>query len=129
MICGLKEKIRSWFVKKDVKIKTVAANFFRFFRIDNNLLDHFNAMCYFYRTNAYEGVNDEASDFGNMLLKKITAIKTILFVEFYDKNIQKELQSEIENSKGIIKTMITDPKIKDKFNEVRFINRKIDDKN
>ena len=86
-------------------------------------------MCYFFRTNAYERVNDEASDFANLLLKKITAIKSILFIDFYETNVQKEIQNEIENSKGIIKMMVIDSKIKEKFSEVRFLNRKINHKN
>lgn len=64
-----------------------------------------------------------------MLLKKITAIKSILFIDFYEKNVQKEIQNEIENSKGIIKMMVNDSKIKEKFAEVRFLNRKISHKN
>lgn len=80
-------------------------------------------MCYVYRISACEKITDEISDLANTLLKKISAIRTILFLDFYEQNLKKELTSEIENCKLIVKNLAKDSKVKEKFAEAGFLNR------
>ena len=88
------------------------------------MLENLNALCYFFRTNAYESINDESSEFSDTILKKITAIRTIIFLDFYEKNMQKEIQNDIEKCKKEIREMVTDPKIKERILEARELTRK-----
>lgn len=95
-----------------------------FFAKKENALDNFNAMCYFFRTNAYEMITDEVSDLANVLLKKITVIRTFAFINFYEKSIKKELLTEIESCQSGFKTIAKDAKIKEKFADLRLLTRK-----
>lgn len=64
-----------------------------------------------------------------MCLKKVTAIKTLLFLDFCEKQVQKEIQTDIERCKNDIRNSITDPKVKEKVIETRIFIRKSDPEN
>ena len=107
-----------------MKIRQVCNEFAQLLRTKGNQLEEFNALIYYYRVNTNEEINDDASDFCNILLKKIIAINVVVFVEYFDQKLALDFKNEIDSLRLFIPSLPTDVRIKDKVTMASLIKSK-----
>lgn len=95
-----------------------------FFVEKNNRLDHFFAGCYLFRNQLCEEVTDDSSEFINLLLKKITVYRTLVFIKFYETYIQIEIENNIKDLQKRIRVLYDNPNVVDEWENLSRLIRK-----
>ena len=96
----LKNTLKQDFTKDDVElngnVKKIANTFFNFFSNNENSICKYLAYCYIFRDNVFDEILDDASVFVSDLLKKITAYKTYVFINFYEEFLDVKIKTNLK---------------------------------
>jgi hypothetical protein len=77
-----------------------------------------------FRSNLCEEVTDKASEFINLLLKKITVYRTLVFIKFYESYIQVEIETSIRQLQKRIRMLYEHVNVVGEFEELSKVTRK-----
>lgn len=85
------------------KIKETCFLFVKYFENPENQVAQFQVATYLYRDKIFDQVLDDFSIFVTLLLKKITAYKTYVFIKYYEQSLEEHIRQSLDESSTIIK--------------------------
>ena len=90
------------------QVRDNATVYMKFFKTNEiSVLEEFFLNCYLYRNEKFNEVLNSCAEFLNLILKKLNIYKTVIFLKYYDANIQRVLTANINELKSKIEGVIT----------------------
>jgi hypothetical protein len=90
------------------QVRDNAAVYMKFFKTNEvSVLEEFFLNCYLYRNEKFNEVLNSCAEFLNLILKKLNIYKTVIFLKYYDANIERVLKANIEELTSKIENVIT----------------------
>ena len=90
------------------QVRDNAAVYMKFFKTNEvSVLETFFLNCYLYRNEKFNEVLNSCAEFLNLILKKLNIYKTVIFLKYYDANIERVLRANIEELTSKIENVIT----------------------
>lgn len=82
--------------------------YLKFFKTNEiSSLEEFFLNCYLYRNDKFNEVLNSCAEFLNLILKKLNIYKTMIFLKYYDANIKRVLEANINELNSKIEGVIT----------------------
>ena len=90
------------------QVRAHANNYMKFFKTnDVSILEEFFLNCYLYRNEKFNEVLNSCAEFLNLILKKLNIYKTVIFLKYYDANIERVLKANVTELKSKIEGVIS----------------------
>ena len=90
------------------QVRDNAFVYLKFFKTNEvSVLEEFFLNCYLYRNDKFNEVLNSCAEFLNLILKKLNIYKTVIFLKYYDANIERVLQANVQELTSKIEGVIT----------------------
>ena len=90
------------------QVRAHANNYMKFFKTNEvSILEEFFLNCYLYRNEKFNEVLNSCAEFLNLILKKLNIYKTVIFLKYYDANIERVLKANVTELKSKIEGVIS----------------------
>ena len=90
------------------QVRAHASDYMKFFKTEEvSILEQFFLNCYLYRNEKFNEVLNACAEFLNLILKKLNIYKTVIFLKYYDANIERVLKANVAELKSKIEGVIS----------------------